>query len=70
MGFVIAYVPEVDVELSGVTREAVTAIDRACESTPAFPGVADPPEHVAPKLSARLLQAHGADTDSVQGHAA
>jgi hypothetical protein len=36
----------------------------------AVPSPSDPEETVAPKLSARLLESHGADCDRVQRHAA
>jgi hypothetical protein len=39
-------------------------------AAPAVPSPADPEEAVAPKLSARLLQSHGADSDLMQRHVA
>jgi hypothetical protein len=48
----------------------VAAGDRASGAALAAPRVADPVEDVAPKLSARLLQTYGADSDGMKGHAA
>jgi hypothetical protein len=44
--------------------------DLAALAAPATPREADPPEPVAAKISVRLLQAHGAEPDSVKGHGA
>ena len=51
-----------------VTCSAEQPEDRPGGAAGAFPGVADAPEPVAPKLSARLLDAYGADPDSMKSH--
>lgn len=42
--------------------------DLASSATAAFPSPTDSVEYVAPKLSARLLDTHGADPYPMTGH--
>jgi hypothetical protein len=57
-------------DVTSTSGESLTVApeDRAAILAPARPGEPDPVENVAPKLSTRLLQAHGADADRVKGH--
>jgi hypothetical protein len=55
---------------TGSSGRAQAPEDGAPFTATALPRVPDPPQQITPKLSRRLLDSYGADTDSVQGHAA